>query len=188
MTTDGHIQCPDCGENLERLNLRRAEVVPKCPMCGETLSTVTLSQIISKRKSRPPQQCSFTVGESEKHTVGIHFSYFGKEVYTVDGLDVLRINSLSTRGVRQFELGEVEKHSIEIRMDVLATWKCFFSAHDWIAEAYVDGELVVEDLIPKMRRRINTIIRITLMTCTLILMTCTLIIAAVTVTAIMVKG
>lgn len=113
----------------------------------------------SDRKARPPSCAAFEVGESERHLVEIFLSLWGTEVYTVDDVEVLRLTSMSMRAVREFEVGESEKHSVEVKVDMLPSWKSFISPY-WIAEVYVDGELVVDELFPRIRRRLEMMSRI----------------------------
>ena len=56
--------------------------------------------------SLPPRVGSFTVGP-ERRFVQIYLSYWsGLEVYTVDGVVVLRTKNYQVRGVREFDVGQ----------------------------------------------------------------------------------
>ena len=102
---------------------------------------------------------SFRVGE--QYEVEFYWSPFGLEIYSVNGEEVLRKQSLSTRGSRKFVVGEGDKkHDVEIRMDVVPTLKSWISPGDWVAQAYVDGKLVVDDLTPKTRRTVRLVDKI----------------------------
>jgi len=91
--------------------------------------------------------------------VEIFLSMWGTEVYTVDGVEVLRLKSMALRATRRFEVGDPEKHLVEVKVDAFPSWKVFI-APSWIAEVYVDGELVVDELYPEMRRRFARIHRV----------------------------
>lgn len=108
---------------------------------------------------RPARRARFEVGIEERHVVEIFMSTWGTEVYAVDGNEVLRQKSFSIWGARRFDVGDVEKHSVEIRIDMFPSWKSLI-APVWIAEAYVDGVLVVADLFPDIRKRLRAINRI----------------------------
>ena len=97
------------------------------------------------------QQTLFKIGDD--YEVEIKWSQLGLEIYLVNGKEVLRKRSFSMRGTRKFTAGEGEdKHDIEIKVDMIPTLKSLVSSKDWIAQAYVDGELVVSDLIPQFRK------------------------------------
>jgi hypothetical protein len=83
----------------------------------------------------------------------------GTEVYVVDGSEVLRLRSLSLRAVRQFEVGAAERHVVQVKLDGLPSWKCLI-APDWIAEVYVDGQLMIADLFPVQRQQFREIFRV----------------------------
>ncbi len=109
-----------------------------------------------RRKKRPPRRAVFEVGTSERHVVEVFLSQFGTEVYAVDDVEVLRLKSMSVRGTRQFEVGQSERHLVEVKLDMMPSWKCF-AAPNWTAEVYVDGQLMVAELFPEMRRSFGTI-------------------------------
>jgi hypothetical protein len=102
----------------------------------------------------------FEVGKEEPHTVEVFLSMWGSEIYAVDGAEVLRKISFEWRGIREFSVGVVERHEVRIRYDLLPTWSAAFSPAEWIAEAYVDGVLVVPDLIPDFRQQMHTLLHI----------------------------
>jgi len=91
--------------------------------------------------------------------VEIFLSMWGTEVYTVDGVEVLRLRSLAFRATRQFKVGESEKHLVEVKVDMNLSWRSMIGP-TWIAEVYVDGELVVAELYPDMRRRLEKLHRV----------------------------
>ncbi len=93
---------------------------------------------------------SFKVGDLEKHVVGVYFSSFGLEVYTVDGFEVLRQWSFSIRGTRRFVVGDREKHEVEIVVDLIPSVVRWWNS-EWVAKALIDGEVVVDDLTPGLR-------------------------------------
>ena len=98
----------------------------------------------------PPRAGSFTVGP-ERRFVQIYWSYWsGLEVYTVDGSVVLRTKNYQVRGVREFNVG---RHKVIIKLDFLPSWKIFLRPWEWIAEATIDGEPVVEDVTAELRAR-----------------------------------
>ena len=102
-------------------------------------------------------QFSFEIGESEKHTISVELSAFGRESYRVDGEVVLQGWYFGLRGRRTFSVGERERHVIEFVYDALPSWKELFVPGGWRAEVYVDGELHIEDLTSKWRRRVRGI-------------------------------
>lgn len=96
---------------------------------------------------------SFNIGTD--YVIDVCWSIFGHETYSVNGKEVLKKWSLSPRGSRKFVIGEGEaKHDVEIKIDFAPNFKSWISPGDWIASAYVDGELVVDDLTTSMRRTI----------------------------------
>jgi hypothetical protein len=106
----------------------------------------------SAQPSRPPRRAIFEVGTDERHVVEVFLGMSGLEVYVVDGIEVLRVWSYSIRATRRFEVGNAERHTVEVRLDSMPNWKSLLSPREWIAEAYVDGKLVVPDLVPDLRR------------------------------------
>jgi hypothetical protein len=99
-------------------------------------------------------KASFRVANN--YEVEIYWSPFGLEIYSVNGQEVLRKRSLSLRGSRKFVVGEGdERHEVEIRLDVAPTLRSWIFPGDWVAQAYVDGALVVDDLTPKIRRNVR---------------------------------
>jgi hypothetical protein len=104
-------------------------------------------------------KASFRV--AEKYEVQCQWSVGGLERYSVDGKEVLRMRSLGLRGRRKFKVGKgKDEHEVEIEMDVVPRTKSWIFPGDWIAKAYVDGVLVVEDLTPRTRSKVRTIDRI----------------------------
>lgn len=90
---------------------------------------------------------SFTV--ADRHEVEFQWGLFGSETYTVDGNEVLKLWSLSPRGRRKITVGEGEdQHDVEIEVDAVPNAKSWVIPGRWVARAYVDGELAVEDLTP----------------------------------------
>ena len=103
----------------------------------------------------PPLVGSFTVG-SEQRVVEIFLSYWsGLEIYTVDGVEVLRTRNYQLRGVREFDVGE---HQVVIKVDFWPSWRILLRPWDWVAEAYIDGELAVEDVTPETRARLRSLV------------------------------
>ena len=86
---------------------------------------------------------SFSVGREEVHEIGVLHSASGREIYTVDGTEELNKRSFwSVRGSRRLSVGDRESHEIVIR------WRLFpFPC----TQAFVDGELAVEELFPDTR-------------------------------------
>lgn len=111
------------------------------------------------QRGLPPRRASFSVGEQETHLVEIYLSSWGEEVYMVDGEEVLRESTMAMKVLRQFEVGETEKHTVEVRIDMGPSWKSL-SRPDWQAEVYVDNNLVIEELFPIMRKNLETLHRI----------------------------
>ena len=104
-------------------------------------------------------RASFLVGDH--YEVECYWSLFGLEIYSVNGKQVLKKRGLSLRGSRRFVVGEGgEKHDVEIKLDMVPTRKSWIFPGDWLAQAYVDGELVVADLTPQLRQKVRLIDRI----------------------------
>jgi len=104
-------------------------------------------------------KASFRV--ADKYEVQCQWSIFGLERYLVDGKEVLRMRSLGLRGHRKFKVGEAEdEHEVEIELDQVPKAKSLIFAGDWIAKAYVDRILVVDDLTPRIRSKVRFIDRI----------------------------
>ncbi len=95
---------------------------------------------------------SFTVGD--RHLVEITLPAWGPAVFSVDGQEVCRKRSLALKQVVQFDVGSgEERQRVEIRMNfwpMLKPWR----SDNWIAEAYVDGELVIPDLTGELRIKV----------------------------------
>ena len=99
-------------------------------------------------------KASFRIGDD--YEVEMYWSPFGLEVYSVNGKEVLRKWACSIRGSRKFTVGDgEERHEVEIKVDFAPTLKSWFFPGEWIAQAYVDGELVVDDLTPRLRRTLR---------------------------------
>ncbi len=103
--------------------------------------------------ARPPLRASFTVGVNEPHAVAIYMAFGGKEVYTVDDVEVLVLSYHPYRKPRRFSLGWAERHEVEVRFHLPPWHKQLWSGHDFHASVYVDGQAVVEDLCPQWRQR-----------------------------------
>lgn len=100
-------------------------------------------------------KATFTV--KDKYLVECHWSSLGQERYVVDGKQVLKLWSFSLKGNRKFLVGNADdRHEVEIRIDTAPSAKSLLSPGDWIAQAYVDGELFVPDLTPKTRKTVKT--------------------------------
>ncbi len=94
-------------------------------------------------------------------STGADWSAFGLEIYSVNGKEVLRKRSFSIRALSKFVVGEgEEKHDVEIKMDLFPTLKSWIFPGHWVAQAYVDGELVVGDLTPQVRRTVRLVDKI----------------------------
>ena len=106
-----------------------------------------------------PMKTSFKIGPDCE--VQIYWSQFGLEVYSVNGKEVLRTRSYSIRGSRKFVAIDGERtHDVEIKLDFAPTRKSWISSGDWIAQAYVDGELAVPDLTTQMRGSVRKVERV----------------------------
>ena len=105
-------------------------------------------------------KASFRV--ADKHTVQCYWSLFGLETYSVDGKEVLRTRSLGLRSRQQFKVGEGEdEHAVTIEIDFAPNViTLLIHPENWIARAYVDGVLAVEDLTPRPRSTVRVISRI----------------------------
>lgn len=100
--------------------------------------------------SLPSRVGSFVVGP-EQRLVEVFWSYWsGLEVYTVDGVEVLRTKNYQVRGTREFDAGP---HHVVIKLDAWPSWRIVLRPWEWIAEAYVNDELVAEDISPELRRK-----------------------------------
>ncbi len=107
-----------------------------------------------KSSSLPPRMGSFTVGP-EQRLVEVFCSYWsGLEVYTVDGIEVLRTKNYQIRGVREFNVGQ---HKVVIKLDAWPSWRILLRPWEWIAEAYIDDELVVEDVTAEFRAKVRSV-------------------------------
>jgi len=104
--------------------------------------------------SLPPRVGSFTVGP-EQRLVEVFWSYWsGLEVYAVDGIEVLRTKNYQVRGVREFNVGQ---HKVVIKVDIWPSWRILLRPWQWIAEAYIDDELVVEDVTAEFREKVRSL-------------------------------
>ena len=98
---------------------------------------------------------SFKVGANSE--VEVYWSQFGLEIYSVNGKEVLRRRSFSIRGSRSFVVTDGGRtHNVEIKIDFAPTPGSWISPGNWVAQAYVDGELAVADLTPKLRQGVRT--------------------------------
>lgn len=85
---------------------------------------------------------AFEVGEKEKHEIRITWSIWsGEEIYEVDNEEVKRIRSFDVSGVRELEVGDEEKHLVEVR---------FRSFPFNVAQVYVDGRRRIRNLFPRL--------------------------------------
>ena len=104
-------------------------------------------------------KASFRV--ADKYEVQCYLSLFGLEKYSVEEKEVLRMRSFALRGSRKFKVGEGEdEHEVEINVDTVPRAKSWIFLGDWIAKAYVDGILLVEDLTPNLRSKVRFVDRI----------------------------
>ncbi len=103
--------------------------------------------------TRPPLRAFFEVGREERHTVAIYMAFAGREVYAVDDVEVLQLERHPIRKIRRFEVGLVERHLVEVKFAIPRFWKRMWSGHDFLAAVFVDGAVVVPDLLPDWRRR-----------------------------------
>ena len=104
-------------------------------------------------------KASFRVGKDCE--VEIDLSLFGLEIYSANGEEVLRLQRDSLGGSRTFVVADGEKkRNVEIKIDFFKTPKSWLYQGEFIARAYVDGELVVDDLFPKFRRNFRQIYRL----------------------------
>lgn len=95
---------------------------------------------------------SFEVGKGLEYKIDILHSFLGLETYKVNGEEVLKTRSLYLRGNIKFTVGSgTDRYNIEIKYDVVPTWHSWFYPVDWIAMAYVNGALYIEDLTPHIR-------------------------------------
>lgn len=84
----------------------------------------------------------FEVGNEEKHDVRITWSIWsGEEIYEVDDVEVLRLRSFDFAGARKLEVGEAEKHTVEVR---------FRSLPFNVVEVHIDGQRRIRNLFPKL--------------------------------------
>ncbi len=87
---------------------------------------------------------SFTVGREEVHEIGVLHLESGREIYTVDGREELNLKTgfWENRASRRLTVGDREPHEIVIRRRRFPLGS---------AQAFVDGELAVEELFPDTR-------------------------------------
>jgi hypothetical protein len=78
------------------------------------------------------------------------------EVYLVDGVEVLRMRSFQVRGDREFTVGT---HRVTVRIDSWPSWQIILRPWEWIAQAYVDGELAVDDITPELRAQVKSVMQ-----------------------------
>jgi len=91
----------------------------------------------------------FEVGEKERHAICVTWSIWsGEEVYEIDDVEVARLRSFEVSGAREFDVGEAEKHHVEIR---------FRSLPFNVVEVYVDGKRHIRNLFPRLSLMIWTL-------------------------------
>lgn len=84
----------------------------------------------------------FEVGQNEKHDVRVTWSLWsGEEIYEVDDVEVLRMRSFDWSGARKLDVGDQEKHQIEVR---------FRSLPFNIVEVHIDGKRQIRNLFPRL--------------------------------------
>ncbi len=84
----------------------------------------------------------FEVGTAEKHEVRVTWSLWsGEEIYHVDDAEVLRMRSFDVSGARKLEVGNDEKHTIEVR---------FRSLPFNVVEVHIDGVRQIRNLFPRL--------------------------------------
>lgn len=100
---------------------------------------------------------SFYVGKEKPHRIDIEWSpYSGLEVYKVDGQEVLTKRSWALAGTRRFRVGDGDEiYDIEIRVDLVPKLRSWFYPGDWIAQAYVNGKLYIDDLTRESRTKVR---------------------------------
>jgi hypothetical protein len=85
---------------------------------------------------------AFEVGDQERHDVRITWSLWsGEEIYEVDDVEVLRMRSFDFSGARKLEVGDAEKHTVEVR---------FRSFPFNIVQVHVDGQRRIRNLFPQL--------------------------------------
>jgi hypothetical protein len=85
---------------------------------------------------------AFEVGNEERHDVRVTWSLWsGEEVYVVDNVEVMRLRKHGLWGARTLEVGEREKHLVEIRFRALP-----FT----VVEVYIDGKRRIRNLFPRL--------------------------------------
>ncbi len=88
---------------------------------------------------------SFQVGLDELSTVSVETSLWtGLKTYSTNDRG---ISTPVHRGACRFEVGERERHQVEIRVDGTGR-----------VNAFVDGELIIKNLFPKMRLLILSLV------------------------------
>lgn len=93
--------------------------------------------------------------EVEGHIIRFDWSLFGLERYWVDEEQVLKKWSFSLKGTRTLIIGEGHnQHTVLFKVDMFPSVKRWLVL-DWIAEVYVDGELMIEDVTPRTRRTLK---------------------------------
>jgi hypothetical protein len=92
---------------------------------------------------------AFEVGENEKHDVRVTWAVWsGEEVYEVDNCEVLRLRSFDVAGARSLEVGDAEKHTVEVR---------FRSLPFNVVEVHIDGQRRIRNLFPRLSLLLWTI-------------------------------
>jgi len=103
--------------------------------------------------SLPSRVGTFEAGPEER-LVEVFWSYWtGLEVYTVDGIEVLRTKNYQVRGTREFDAGP---HHVVIKVDFFPSWRIVLRPWEWVAEAYINDQLVAEDVSAELRHKTRT--------------------------------
>jgi len=105
-------------------------------------------------------EINFEIGRNIKHKISIFCSIFGLEIYKVDGKEILKTRSFAVRGNQKFTISDNEnKYEIEIKYDMLPKAKSWLFPENWIAQVYVNGELLVSDLTPALKETVRKVNR-----------------------------
>jgi hypothetical protein len=87
---------------------------------------------------------NFTVHVPEPHQVEVYCSrWTGLEVYTIDGVERLRVHSFGFTAVRQFVIENAAPHQLEIVVKAIPWWRGHVS---------LDGQRIIDDLFPAERK------------------------------------
>ena len=86
-------------------------------------------------------ESSLRFGEKDEHTFTVRFSQLtGKEVYLLDGEEIRRARNWRLCFSEHFEIGDIEKHNLEIRV----------STYPWKAEVFLNRQRIVDGLFPDL--------------------------------------